>query len=106
MDLLEFSLQAHTASIVNFLRQQIVDFGLEPWRDEAIDAEFQQRESIDDLYTAGRKAFLAGKHYRINPFIGVNTFRHNEWQRGWNDEATRNPERFDFELDIFRAEIA
>lgn len=104
MDLLEFSLQAHTASIVNFLRQQIENFGLEPWRDEAVDVEFQTRESIDDLYTAGSRAFLAGKHYRINPFIQVNAFRQKEWHRGWMDEAMRHPERFDFRKDDFVVE--
>ncbi len=102
MDLLEFALQEHTVAAVSFLRRQIETFGLNSSRKETIDPHLQQQNSIDDLRSAGCKAFLAGMHYRINPFTTINTLRSVEWHRGWMDEAKKHPGRFDFESDQFR----
>ena len=68
---------------------------------EVIDVKFQLKDSIDDLRRAGRNAFAAGRHYRINPFDGLNTFRYEEWQAGWMEEAKKYPARFDFEKNVF-----
>ncbi|HEY8939302.1 MAG TPA: hypothetical protein VIM59_03905 [Cellvibrio sp.] len=103
IELIEFALQQHTTSIVSFLRNQIESLGLEPWNHATIDANFQKMEVVDDLRAAGRKAFLAGRHYRINPFININPFRHDEWQRGWMEESEKDPGRFNFDTEMFNS---
>lgn len=101
IELIEFALHEHTRSIVSFLRNQIEHAGLEPWQTETIDAKLQNIDIVDDLKAAGRKAFLAGRHFRINPFTGINAFREVEWQKGWQEEADKNPGKFNFEKEIF-----
>lgn len=101
IELIEFALQERTRSMISFLRSQIENAGLEPWGMRTMDANLQKINVMDDVKAAGRKAFLAGRHFRINPFIGINSFRQNEWQKGWLEEADKNPGQFNFEKGTF-----
>mgnify|MGYP001551331047 CR=1 FL=1 len=103
IELLEFALQEHTRVIVSLLRSHIEQNGLEPWGSNNIDQHLQKIDVVDDVRAAGRKAFRAGRHHRINPFIGINDFRECEWRQGWMDEAEKNPGRFDFEKQLFNS---
>jgi hypothetical protein len=97
-----FSQGAPAFAIVSFMRRQIEENHWQVYREEGLDVPDAGSAICPSAREEGRKAFLNKEHYCTNPFTELNRVAHDEWDRGWAEEAQKNPGRFDFSIDSFQ----
>ncbi len=97
-----FSQSVPAFAIVSFMRRQIEEKHWQVYKEDGLDAPDVSLPVCPGAREEGRKAFLNKEHYCTNPFTELNMVAHDEWDRGWAEEAQKNPGRFDFSTDSFQ----
>lgn len=102
MEVETFSQCAAAFAIVSFMRRQIEENHWKTYREDCTDAAISGSPRCPDAREQGREAFINRQHYSNNPFSDLNLQAHDEWDRGWAEEAQKNPNQFDFSIDAFQ----
>jgi hypothetical protein len=102
MDVETFSKCAAVFAIVSFMRRQLEENHWDAYREDCTDAGISGAPRCASAREQGREAFMNEEHYSNNPFTDLNMQAHDEWDRGWAEEAQKNPNKFDFSIDSFQ----
>ncbi len=99
-----FSQCAAAFAIISFMRRQIEENHWRAYREDCTDAAISGSPRCPSAREKGREAFQNYEHYRNNPYSDLNLQAHDEWDRGWAEEAQKNPNKFDFSIDSFQTQ--